>query len=107
MTSLLYRRLDIRWPTREYPVGIGSPDAMSASTDPMDGMVEALSVSGDGGRSGLQGGQELAETDAIGSLDEDQAILQRMCFEIGEKLFDGGEDLGLAVRNLLPFWPAE
>ena len=51
------------------------PEAMSASTDPMDGMVEALSVSGDGGRSGLQGGQELAETNAIGSLDEDQAIL--------------------------------
>ena len=48
---------------------------MSASTDPMGGMVEALSVSGDGGRSGLQGGQELAETNAIGSLDEDQAIL--------------------------------
>ena len=80
---------------------------MSASTDPMDGMVEALSVSGDGGRSGLQGGQELAETNAIGSLDEDQAILQGVCFEIGEKLFDGGEDLGLVVRYLLPFWPAE
>ena len=43
----------MRWPIREYPVGIGSPDAMSASTDPMDGMVESLSVSGDGGRSGL------------------------------------------------------
>ena len=80
---------------------------MSASTDPMGGMVEALSVSGDGGRSGLQGGQELTETNAIGSLDEDQAILQRMCFEIGEKLFDGGEDLGLLVCYLLPFWPAE
>ena len=38
-------------------------------------MVEALSVSGDVGHLGLQGGQELAKTNAIGSLDEDQAIL--------------------------------
>lgn len=75
MTSLFYHRPDIRWPTREYLVGIDSLDAMSASTDPMGGMVEALSISGDGGRSGLQGGEELTETNAIGPLDEDQTIL--------------------------------